>query len=502
MGAAFNGFSIRDYTNKMRSVDVFKCWPFSTSPNVTSKDLNQWLPPMTLPSSSSSSSSFNQQQSLTSTSTNNHHQQQQSLKSDHQSPPSPSPPPPSPPPPPADEDRLEMVCPVCREFNAATLTAVNAHIDACLAQTVREDRRQMRITTSTSCAATATTTTTFKSSSSSHAKPKAPKKRSIAEIFKVKEPEKEQEQEKELELEKEQEKEKEKEEEEEEEENEEPRIESVLKLWKKDGVEDEDSVVDDVSITVTKFQWLSQRLEALRSGRRGAQSAKSDAVGASGTPAEAMDDDEEEKSEMVCPVCRDFNAATVTAVNAHIDNCLAQAVRDERRQMRKTAGISGGGGGFKHKPKAPKKRSIAEILTVAPPIGATKSKAIEVAKDYDEEDNGDEDKSSDYSGLNSAGAAAADADCDGIVVSTTKNKSTTTTTTKSRKKKKKTTKTKEAKKTKTVSKQLKKKKKRKKSFFNNEVVTTTTSSKKVCGLLLCTIKYKLMFWYMQFVSMI
>ncbi|QHO26801.1 uncharacterized protein DS421_7g202650 [Arachis hypogaea] len=462
----------------MRSVDVFKCWPFSTSPNVTAKDLHSWLPPMT-PSStstststcstSSSSSSF---QSLRSTSTNNH--QQQSLQSDQQSPPPASATL-------ADEERLEMVCPVCREFNAATLTAVNAHIDACLAQTVRDDRRHIRITTATSTA----TTTSFKSSSSSHAKPKAPKKRSIAEIFKVneqgKEQQLEQENDKEKELEKEQDKEKERDEGDEEEE---PRIESVLKLWKKDGVEHEDSVVDDVSITVTKFQWLSQRLEALRSGRRGGQSAKSDAGGASGTPAEAIDDDDEEKSEMVCPVCRDFNAATVTAVNAHIDNCLAQAVRDERRQMRRSAGVSGGG--FKHKPKAPKKRSIAEILTVAPPIGATKSKAIEVAKDYDEEDNGNEDndKSSDYSGLNSAGAAAADADCDGIVVSTTKNKKSTTT--KSRKKKKK-KKTKEAKKkskvvenlnsekTITVNKQQQKKKKKKKSFFNSEV---TTSSKK------------------------
>ncbi|QHO27055.1 uncharacterized protein DS421_7g204660 [Arachis hypogaea] len=206
MGAAFNGFSIREYTNKMRSVDVFKCWPFSTSPNVTAKDLHSWLPPMTPSStstststcstSSSSSSSF---QSLRSTSTNNH--QQQSLQSDQQSPPPASATL-------ADEERLEMVCPVCREFNAATLTAVNAHIDACLAQTVRDDRRHIRITTATSTA----TTTSFKSSSSSHAKPKAPKKRSIAEIFKVNEQGKEQQLEQENDkkgLEKEQDKEKE-----------------------------------------------------------------------------------------------------------------------------------------------------------------------------------------------------------------------------------------------------------------------------------------------------
>ncbi|MCI51874.1 hypothetical protein A2U01_0073118, partial [Trifolium medium] len=77
-------------------------------------------------------------------------EESESFKSDKLASPS------SPPPPPlrarappsdvvADDEKLEMICPVCREFNAATLTAVNAHIDGCLAESVREERRHMKM---------------------------------------------------------------------------------------------------------------------------------------------------------------------------------------------------------------------------------------------------------------------------------------------------------------------------------------------------------------------
>ncbi|XP_019435359.1 PREDICTED: uncharacterized protein LOC109341834 isoform X2 [Lupinus angustifolius] len=255
MSSTSNGFSIRDYTYKMRSIDVFNSWPFATSSNLTTTDLHSSLPPFT-------KSNLIQHQSDKSPSTST-----------------------------KDDDKFEMLCPVCRQFNAATLTAVNAHIDSCLAQT------------------------------GSKSKSKPLKKRSIAEIFRVQE------------------------------ENE------------------ENSDTNDVSVTVTKFNSLSRRLEALRSNRGGG----------GGGGGGAHDEDDDEKLEMVCPVCRDFNAATVTAVNAHIDSCLARAVRDERRQMMKRTSKS----------KAPKKRSIAEILTVAPPIQATKSKGIEAGEDNSEDSSGE-----------------------------------------------------------------------------------------------------------------
>ncbi|XP_027329833.1 uncharacterized protein LOC113846112 isoform X2 [Abrus precatorius] len=388
MAATFDGFCIRDYTSKMRSVDVFKCWPFTstTSRDVTREEVQSWLPPMTLPGNRcprSNNHNAPNPENLPSpqqdSGTDDDFSEGESEKSDNSAPPLDAD---------ANEDeKLEMVCPVCREFHAATLTAVNAHIDGCLAQTMREERRHMRMIN-------------LKSSKS-----KAPKKRSIAEIFKVEEEEQQQQQPQQ-------------------------QIESVLKYWpfREDA--------DDVSITVTKFQWLSRRLEALRSKRGGGESAKSD----QGDPAE------EEKLEMVCPVCRDFNAATVTAVNAHIDGCLAQAVREERRQMRRTTG-------FKHKPKAPKKRSIAEILTVAPPIEAGKSKVIEV---------GEDENKSDYGGGDSTSTSAAAA------VSVIRSKKNTN---KNRKKKK----TKKAKKKKS---KVEKHSDSGVSFLNNEKTTIVSKKKK------------------------
>lgn len=434
----------RDYTSKMRSIDVFKCWPFTSTINrqVTREELQSWLPPMTLCPRSNNQHALNHDNQLSAeevSRTDDGYSSEESTKSDDDfaspstSPsPSPSPPRTSAPPQTDDDEKLEMICPVCREFNAATLTAVNAHIDGCLAQTVKEERRHMKMM------------------SSKALKSKPPKKRSIAEIFKV--------------------------EDEESPPTTTPQVESVMKLWPL-----RENTDDEVSITVRKFHWLSQRLEALRSRRGGGESVKSG----------EGDSVEDEKLEMVCPVCRDFNAATVTAVNAHIDSCLAQAVRDERRQTKRTG----------CKPKPPKKRSIAEILTVAPPIQAStsKGKAIEV----DEED--EDDKSSDYVGEDSG-------DEDNTVVSTIKNKKSlnkdmkkknTKKAKKTKKKKKKKSKLethgdsdtgvymKNEKKT-TMS---KKKKKKKKNIFNNEL-----TGKKVCCL--CLMKYNLIFRSIQSISKI
>ncbi|XP_054818605.1 uncharacterized protein LOC129318088 [Prosopis cineraria] len=329
MDAAFDGFSIRDYTSKMRSIDIFKCWPFSTD-DVSREDVESWLPPMVVPKAQSCGEEVEASRSDRDDDEKpldegiSRSDGDQFVKS---------------------EERLEMVCPVCRVFNAATLTAVNAHIDGCLAQTMREERRQMK------------------------SKSKAPKKRSIAEIFEVQEQE------------------------------EQPKIESVLKFWPFRENPDE------VSITVTKFKWWSRRLEAMRSNKTDGEISGNDAECVkSGTSVAA----EEEKSDMVCPVCRDFNAATVTAVNAHIDSCLAQAMRDERRHMKMN---------FKTKPKAPKKRSIAEILTVAPQIKATDGEVLELDKE-DEEENKREHKN-DYKGVDSSGVEAVS------VVSTVKSKKST-----------------------------------------------------------------------------
>ncbi|CAL0315882.1 unnamed protein product [Lupinus luteus] len=216
-----NGFSIRDYTYKMRSIDVFNSWPFSTSHHLHSS-----LPPI-------SQSLIPQQQ------------QQQHHHHHHH-----------------NHNLVELLCPVCGEFNASTLTAVNAHIDSCLSQTL----------------------TLHPPLFNSNSEP--PKKHSIPQLQH-----------------------------------------QPLKSNHDDDDDDDDGDDDD-------------------------------------------EEEEEEISDLVCPVCRHFNASTVTAVNAHIDNCLSHAVRDERRRMKRTT-----------KPKPPKKRSIAEILTVAPPLQPTKVKVVQREKD-------------------------------------------------------------------------------------------------------------------------
>lgn len=354
----------------MRSIDVFKCWPFTSTSNrqLTRHELHSWLPPLSpCPRSNQTNTSLNQlnQPSLQepSRTDKNGYTSEESSKSDEFASP-PSSPLPAVVAAPADDEKFEMICPVCREFNAATLTAVNAHIDGCLAESVRVERRHMRRMNSKAC----------KSISKLKSKSKSPKKRSIAEIFKVEAKDKDKNQDQDQHKEEER-----------------PlQNESVTKLLPcREDIEDVGD--DEVSITVRKFRWLSQRLEALRSKPGGDESVKSSA--------------EEEKLEMICPVCRDFNAATVTAVNAHIDNCLAQAVRGERRQTITTGFNSFNG--FKSKPKAPKKRSIAEILNAAPPVEFSKSKANHSIIDEEDEDE-DEDKSSDYSGDDSSASDAAD----------------------------------------------------------------------------------------------
>ena len=320
----------------MRSVDIFKCWPFS-SEDVTKEDVESWLPPMVLSKPTSCNADFDSSRSdreseekksegeisgSISRGKEEDNNNNELVKS---------------------EERLEMVCPVCRVFNAATLTAVNAHIDGCLSQTMRRDQERRQIK--------------FKS------KLKAPKKRSIAEIFEKKQEE---------------------EEEEEGEKSQAKKIESsVLKLWP----------LDEVSMmAVKKFKWWSRRIEEMRSNEKLSSAAEGD--DASGAAADVAEG--EEKVEMVCPVCREFNAATVTAVNAHIDSCLAQAMRDERRQMMKVNNNSGGGSSssnsFKGKPKPLKKRSIAEILTLAPKIKGKEAKTSVVLREVGRDDDDDDDE--------------------------------------------------------------------------------------------------------------
>lgn len=107
-------------------------------------------------------------------------------------------------------------------------------------------------------------------------------------------------------------------------------------------------------ISVTKFRWWSHELEALKSSN----------ISETVTAAAAAQKQEEEKviiMEKICPVCGVFVTATVNAMNAHIDSCLAQTITNQKRK-------NNSNGAVKPKSRTPKKRSIAEIFAVAPPV--------------------------------------------------------------------------------------------------------------------------------------
>lgn len=317
----------RDYTSKMRTVDVFKCWPFAAD-GVSRWEAESWLPPMTVPKVSGWADEFaglrsklegdggdqGRENRMSETASDESESEKVdkfdrcAVEEEEVE---------------EEQEKIEMVCPVCGDFNAATLTAVNAHIDGCLVRKVREERQRMR-----------------------RMKLNAPKKRSIAEIFELKEDV--------------------------EEEKREPEIETVLKLLPLDSGE--------VSSAVTKLRWLSERLEALRSNGISFESVKS--VGAN------ANSPGEEKSEMLRPVCRVFNSATVTEANADLNGCVVTAIREER--CRKLSLDN-------PKPKAPKKRSIADILTVALPIVG--ELAAEGKKDDEGEELGEELEKYGFSGV-------------------------------------------------------------------------------------------------------
>ena len=76
----------------------------------------------------------------------------------------------------------------------------------------------------------------------------------------------------------------------------------------------------EVSITVTKFWWLSERLKALRSNIISFVSVKFVGGNSNST-------NEEKELKMLCLVCMVFSTAMVTVANAHIDDCLVMAIK-------------------------------------------------------------------------------------------------------------------------------------------------------------------------------
>lgn len=122
-------------------------------------------------------------------------------------------------------------------------------------------------------------------------------------------------------------------------------------------------------ITVPKFRWWSHELN---------KNNKDDGDDDNGDKL-LEEEVEDEKLEMMCPVCKVFSANTVNAVNAHIDSCLSHVSREERRQMRVAS---------KARSRPPKKRSILEIFAVAPQIHKVVDHDDHSGEDDDDDDDG------------------------------------------------------------------------------------------------------------------
>ncbi|KAE8694442.1 hypothetical protein F3Y22_tig00110783pilonHSYRG00246 [Hibiscus syriacus] len=168
MAVVFEGFSIREYASKMRSIDVVKCWPFSGDSSsgdddddgnskMSKQSMESLLPPITVTKFRWWSDELDLLKSIELQSSssrgmekNNLQEKEVNLHVGEKS-----------------YERSDMLeCPVCGAFSASTVNALNAHVDSCLAQASRQARRQMRMLIRPT-------------------KSRTPKKRSITEIFAV-----------------------------------------------------------------------------------------------------------------------------------------------------------------------------------------------------------------------------------------------------------------------------------------------------------------------------
>ncbi|KAE8735816.1 HVA22-like protein F [Hibiscus syriacus] len=113
-------------------------------------------------------------------------------------------------------------------------------------------------------------------------------------------------------------------------------------------------------ITVSKFRWWSDELDLLKSTELQSSGMEKNNLQEKQVNLHVGEKSDERSDMLECPVCGAFAASTVNALNAHVDSCLAQASRQERRQMRMLIRPT--------KSRTPKKRSITDIFAVAPQI--------------------------------------------------------------------------------------------------------------------------------------
>ncbi|KAJ4981071.1 hypothetical protein NE237_031908 [Protea cynaroides] len=165
MAIAIEGFSIREYASKMRSVSVEKSWPFKEMmkkeevavklPLIKCPKYRWWKDELEAMRSKSAVEDEDGKKILEGTDEKEKSISVSEKLSVQKT---------------EEEEMLVMSCPVCRSFTATTVNAVNAHIDGCLAQTTSKVDQQRRKSTE----APAVTT---------KVRSRMRKRRSITEIF-------------------------------------------------------------------------------------------------------------------------------------------------------------------------------------------------------------------------------------------------------------------------------------------------------------------------------
>ncbi|KAI3939584.1 hypothetical protein MKX01_038539 [Papaver californicum] len=167
MAVVFEGFSIREYTSKIRSVNVAKCWPFddvnkastSSTAKRTDEEMKKLLPPLTCrkyrwwsnevkllnneesvkpPSDDKLQSSFHKDSGIGfdgdddddgKKDKEDEKEKEEVVLTRKEK----------------EDQKMVMVCPVCQKFTASTVNAVNIHIDSCLSKASNREKKLIRI---------------------------------------------------------------------------------------------------------------------------------------------------------------------------------------------------------------------------------------------------------------------------------------------------------------------------------------------------------------------
>ncbi|KAF5181671.1 hypothetical protein FRX31_028741 [Thalictrum thalictroides] len=131
MGIVMEGFSIREYTSKIRTTNVEKCWPFDGNPKELKKEVvEELLPPITIKKFKWWSNDELEEQMVLEKKDSGFDKQVVVLRNEEKE---------------VVEERVVMNCPVCLSYKASSVNAMGVHVDSCLARVSRKERKKAKM---------------------------------------------------------------------------------------------------------------------------------------------------------------------------------------------------------------------------------------------------------------------------------------------------------------------------------------------------------------------